>query len=507
MIRRMLAGLVVLLILVTGSGRSGLGAPAPGDTITVAMQSDATALDPHRTNDGPSFLVINQIFETLLVRTARGLEPRLALSWRPVGDRTWEFKLRRGVKFHDGTPFNAEAVRFSIDRFINPQSRARAYFVLSMVEGAKVIADDTVQITTRFPFAALLNHLTHPSTAVISPTAVGRFGADFVRHPVGTGPFKFDSWVARDRITMVRNDDYWGGPPQIARVIMRPIPEASTQIVELESGGVDLIFNMPADSVARLDRNPRITVYKEPSFSANYIGFHMERAPYTDVRVRRAIGHAVRVAGLITFFLKDLATPANGPLSPVVFGASPDLPGYEYDLDRARALLAEAGVRPGLRPRLVIFESAEWRRIAQAIQASLQPLGFQVEVDVVEFGTWLSRLDRGEFEMYGMRWGTVTLDADYTLYSLFHSSQAPNPNYSRYKNPEVDRLLDEGRATADQGRREQIYRRAQSLIVRDAPMIFLYYPLSTYAVRSGIQNTTAPFSWINLELRKATVQR
>lgn len=160
-----------------------------------------------------------------------------------------------------------------------------------------------------------------------------------------------------------------------------------------------------------------------------------------------------------------------------------------------------------MRTRLVIFESAEWRRVAQAIQASLQPLGFQADVDVVEFGTWLSRLDRGDFDLYGMRWGTVTLDADYTLYSLFHSSQIPNPNYSRYRNPEVDRLLDEGRATADQRRREQVYRRAQSLIAQDAPMLFLCYPPSTYAVQSSIQNTAAPFSWINLELRKATVRR
>lgn len=504
MLRKVLAGLIVFLL---GAGGAGFGGPAPGEGIVVAMPADATALDPHRTNDGPSFLVINQIYETLLVRTARGLEPRLAVSWRAVGDRTWEFKLRRGVRFHDGTPFNAEAVRFTIERFINPQARARAYFVLSMVEGVRVVADDTVQIATRYPFAALLNHLTHPATSVVSPAAVARHGPDFVRNPVGTGPFKFESWVARDRITLVRSDDYWGGPPQIGRVVVRPIPEASTQIVELESGGVDVIFNMPAESVARLERNPRIAVHKEPSFSANYIGFHLERAPFSDVRVRRAVGHAVRVAGLITFFLKDLAVQANGPLSPVVFGAHPDLPGYEYDLDRARALLAEAGVRPGVRARLVIFESAEWRRVAQAIQASLQPLGFQVDVDVVEFGTWLSRLDRGDFDLYGMRWGTVTLDADYTLYSLFHSSQIPNPNYSRYRNQEVDRMLDEGRATADQRRRERVYRRAQSLIAQDAPMLFLYYPLSIYAVQSSIQNTAAPFSWINLELRKATVRR
>jgi peptide/nickel transport system substrate-binding protein len=496
----------VTLLLLLGAG-VGWGAPAAGEGIVVAMPADATALDPHRTNDGPSFLVINQIYETLLVRSARGLEPRLAVSWKPTGDRTWEFKLRRGVKFHDGTPFGAEAVRFTFERFVNPQSRARAFFVLSMVEGVRVIADDTVQITTRFPFAALLNHLTHPATSIVSPAAVGRFGAEFARNPVGTGPFKFESWIARDRITLVRNDDYWGGPPQIARVVMRPIPEASTQIVELESGGVDVVFNMPADAVPRLERNPRVTVYKEPSFSANYIGFHLERPPFNDVRARRAVGHAVRVAGLISFFLKDLALPANGPLAPVVFGANPDLPGYEYDLDRAKALLAEAGVRPGARARLVVFESAEWRRIAQAIQASLQPVGIQVEVDVVEFGTWLSRLERGDFDLYGMRWGTVTLDADYTLYSLFHSSQIPNPNYSRYRNPEVDRLLEEGRATADQGRRERLYRRAQALIVRDAPMIFLYYPLSTYAVRSELRGTTSPFSWINLELRKATLRR
>ncbi|MDR7469584.1 MAG: glutathione ABC transporter substrate-binding protein [Armatimonadota bacterium] len=504
MLSKVLAGLIVLLV---GTGAAGFAGPAPGEGIVIAMPADATALDPHKTNDGPSFLVINQIFETLLVRTARGLEPRLAISWRPVGDRTWEFKLRRGVRFHDGTPFNAEAVRFTIERFINPEARARAYFVLSMVEGVRAIADDTVQITTRYPFAALLNHLTHPATSIVSPAAVARFGADFVRNPVGTGPFKFESWVARDRITLLRNDDYWGGPPQIARVVLRPIPETSTQIVELESGGVDVVFNMPADSVARLERNPRIRVYKEPSFSANYIGFHLERPPFSDVRVRRAVGHAVRVEGLITFFLKGLAVRANGPLSPVVFGAHTDLPGYEYDLDRARALLTEAGVRAGVRARLVIFESAEWRRIAQAIQASLQPLGFQIEVDVVEFGTWLSRLDRGDFDLYGMRWGTVTLDADYTLYSLFHSSQIPNPNYSRYRNPEVDRLLDEGRATADQSRRAQIYRRAQSLIAQDAPMLFLYYPLSTYAVQSAVQNTVAPFSWINLDLRKTMVRR
>ena len=250
-------GVIVIVMVLFGTA-AGLGAPA-GDGIVVAMQSDAVALDPHRTNDGPSFLAINQMYETLLVRTAKGLEPRLAVSWKPVGDRAWEFKLRPGVKFHDGTRFNAEAVKFTLDRFINPQNRARAYFLLSMVESVRVVSEDTVQIATRFPFAALLSHLTHPATSIVSPAAAARFGAEFARNPVGTGPFKFESWVARDRITMVRFDDYWGGAPQVARIVLRPIPEASTQIVELESGGVDVIFNMPADAVSRLDRNPRPT--------------------------------------------------------------------------------------------------------------------------------------------------------------------------------------------------------------------------------------------------------
>src|SRR5690625_3957051 len=205
--------------------------PGQAATVVVANPGEPPTLDPNLTFQGYTFLITNQVAETLVYEDESGFQPLLATDWEAVDERTWRLGLREGVTFHDGTPFNAEAVKYTIERILEPANQAQGRFVVSMIEEVRVIDEHTVELVTDSPFAPLLAHLTHPMTAIVSPTAAEKLREDFARNPVGTGPFVFESWQAGDQVTLKRNDNYWGGAPDIGTVVIRSIPEASTQVV------------------------------------------------------------------------------------------------------------------------------------------------------------------------------------------------------------------------------------------------------------------------------------
>lgn len=214
-------------------------ASAQSGTLTIATSADAPTLDPNLTFSGFAFGITNHIYDSLLTREEDGsIKPRLATSWKRVSPTTWRFELRRNVKFHDGTPFNAQAVKYSVERLIDPDSKAAGAYVLSMIKSIKVIDNDTIEFTTADPFAPLLAHLTHPVTAIVSPTAAKARGKDFGRNPIGTGPFKFTRWNAGNQIELEDNAGYWGGKVNIQKLVFRIIPDVSTQVVELKTGRV-----------------------------------------------------------------------------------------------------------------------------------------------------------------------------------------------------------------------------------------------------------------------------
>lgn len=476
-------------------------------TLTVAVAGDAPTLDPNLTFSGLAFIVTNQVYDTLLRREDDGLKPRLATSWTRINPTTWRFELRKGVKFHDGTPFNAQAVKFTIERLTDPASRAAGAFVLNMIKTIRVIDADTIEFVTDKPFAPLLAHLSHPVGAIVSPTAVQRLGRDFGRNPVGTGAFRFVSWQTGNQVVLEANPDYWGGNLDIDRLVFRTIPEVGTQVVELRSGNLDLIYNYPPERQRDFDNDPKIDAFRRSGWGTVYLGFNTQNGITKNPKVRRAISLAIDRDNIVNVLRSGFAVKANGFLPPAVAGYNKDLRSLNYNLAEAKKLLEEAGVAPGTRIALTTFTGAETRQIAEAVQFNLQQLGLNVSVQVSDFGAFSAAIQKPDHsELYVGSWGTVTLDADYALWALFHSKEIPANNWAFYRNAKVDALLLAGRQSVNQPARLSYYKEVQQILLDELPVFPLYWPLYTYAKNNRLQGERFNFSAINFDFSKATLR-
>lgn len=481
-------------------------AAAQSGTLTIATSSDAPTLDPNMTFSGFSFGITNHIYDSLLAREEDGsIKPRLATSWKRVSPTTWRFELRKNVKFQDGTPFNAQAVKYSVERLIDPANKAAGAYVLNMIKTVRVIDNDTIEFVTADPFAPLLAHLTHPVTAIVSPTAAK--AKDFARNPVGTGPFKFSKWNAGNQIELTANPNYWGGKVNLDKVVFRIIPDVSTQVVELRTGRIDLITTVPPENLKELEANKNLSVFKKLGWGTTYLGFNVQSGITKNLKVRQAISQAIDRDMIVNVLRQGLAVKATAPIPSTIYGAGKNLPAVNYNLAEAKKLLAQAGIKPGTKVTLATYEGAENRQLAEAIQFSLQQLGLNAAVQITDYGTYSANMKKPDHaELFISGWGTVTLDADYALYALFSSKEIPVNNWSFYKNVKVDKLLLDARRSADQAKRLTYYQDAQVQIAKDSPWLTLYYPLTAYAKSNRLQGEDWRYSWINLDLSKATVK-
>ena len=475
---------------------------ASAQTLTTAIGSDPPTLDPQRTFNGFSFAVTNQVYETLFRVTPEGeLEGRLAEDWTFEDPSTLRVTLREGVTFHDGTPLTAEIAAASLRRLLDPDAAAPGRFVVSAIDEVEATDERTLVIRTGEPFAPLLAHLAHPVAAIV-PTELGDALA---REPVGTGPFRFVSWTEGTEVVLEAYENYWGGAPELNGVTYRVIPEVSTQVVELRSGGLDIVFNLPPDSFVSLREGGELVTDSFLGWGSAHLGFNVESPKLSDPRVRRAIAHAIDKPLIVEEFLQGLAEPAVAPIPPTVRFAADLEEAYPYDPERATELLAEAGAED-LSLRLDIYQNPELESVAQIVQFMLSEVGIDLEIRVQEYAAYAEAITEDDVELYATTWGTVTLDADYTLYAFFHSSEIPQNNVSRYADPEVDAWLDEARSTPEDEVREEAYRQVQERVQEELPMVNLYYPLSTYAKREALQGEEVAYSWIMLDLREATLE-
>ncbi len=500
--RRLLAlvASIALLGAVVISASAAPAAPPPqrGGALLVGSGTDATTLDGHLYTDAPTATIMEHITETLFELTAEGkVRPRLALSQSVSPDgRTWTMRLRTGVRFHDGTAFDAEAAKFNLDRILNPATRAPWRFLIDRVTSITVVDASTIRLATNAPFAPLLAHLTHSGTAMQSPTAIARLGADYFRQPVGTGAFKFKEWVRGDRITVSRNDDYWGDKAFLDEVQFRVIPDDGARLAALEAGSLHVAVRVPPREIERLKTSQTLTVQIDTSLRTIYVAFNVSRPPFNDKRLRQALNHAVNKRAIVASALNGTARVSDAPIAPNVEGYSA-IQTYDWDIERAQALLREAGFSRD-RPLRAVFHHPTGRYIRDAeIAASIQGLarraGIELELRTLEFGAYIALTARpkeqNDIQMYMLGWGTVTGDADYGLYALFHSSQFPPVGFNRgfYQNARVDALLDQGRTTVDQSARDRIYADAMKIIMDDAAWIFLHSESQVTGIRGTAQ--------------------
>ncbi len=462
---------------------------ASAQRLVVGQGSDAVSLSPHAVNDQPSARVMRQIYDTLVVQTEDlELVPGLAESWEQVDENTWLFHIREGVTFHDGSPLTASDVAWTLDRLRNPETGAPAAFLVGFIDTIEAVDEQTVQLTTATPFAPLLAHLSHTATSILSEDAVTAAGEDYgTTVVIGTGPFKFVQWDTASQIVLERNDDWWGGEVLPAELVFRPIVEGTVRAIELEAGGIDIAYSLEPRDYLRLQDTPRVVVDEIETLSTAYIGFNAQKEPFDDVRVRQAINYALDVQAIIDAIYEGLGIPANGPISPQVFGANTELEGYEYDPERARELLAEAGYEGGFSTSIWTNDNPLRIQIAEIVQAYLQDVGVNAEIQVLEWGAYLDGTAAGNHDMFILGWVTVTADADYGLYALFHSSQFGNAgNRTFWSNERVDELLDLGRSEADADARMEYYGEAQEIITEEAPWIFLNVTLEFNGWRDNI---------------------
>ena len=467
--------MTVIMVIFTMAGcRRDSGLSRPANELIVIQSSDAVSMDPHRSNDSHSARAWMQIYDGLVTLDPdMNVVPALAREWTLIDDYTWQFTLNQGVRFHNGDEMKASDVKFTFDRHTDPAMAAPASFMLTTVRETRVIDDYTVQIITSQPSASLIFNLTHPGMGILSERAVREAGDNYATNPVGTGPFRFVEWVRNQRVVLERYNDYFQGPPSIERVVIRIIPEGATAMAELMAGSADMVFEVSTQFADQFRPGSGMTLEHFSTFSLMYLSFDMREEPFNDVRVRRAINYAIDNQALITMAWSGFGQQLRGPLPPFVNGVNDTLTGYPFDLERARALMAEAGHSNGFSSTLFISDSDIHGRIGTVLQAQLREIGINLTLQILEWGAFLERTAQG-VPMFVLSWFTVTADADNGMYALFHSnSHGSRGNRSFYTNNEVDRLLDAGRAEFNVPVRMNMYQRAQEIILDEAPWGFL----------------------------------
>ena len=427
--------------------------------------------------------------------------PGLAESWTVSKDGLrYTFKLRTNVKFHDGTPFDADSVKFSIERQINPEHPFNklgkypfANFFFGNVKAVEVIDPSTVDFILKEPRASFLTILTSAAASIVSPTAVKKFGADYALTPVGTGPFKFTSWERGQRVVLEKNPAYWKFPVKIDRVVYRPIVEDQARLTELLTGALDLIVGTPPDYVGQLENHAKVSLLRQVGSHVWYLGINNGKKPFEDKRVRQALNYAVNKDAIVRDVLKGTGAVSAGPVLPKTWGAEPGLKPFPYDPDRAKKLLAEAGYPNGFSTTLWAPESGSGMQspvaMSTVIQSNLKAVGVSATIQTMEWGAFLAKLRTKEQDLFALSWMAGNEDPDMVMYPLLHSSQwtPGGPNRALYKNPRFDEVLHQARVTTDQAKRAELYREAQRILHDDPPWIFIDHEVQIAAFAKRVQ--------------------
>lgn len=487
-----------LVALVLGLGLVGLAAgPAaaqPKGRVVVALGTDAPTMDPHMHSARMGIIINQHIFDTLLTRDTRTYKPapHLAEAVVNVNPTTWELRLRKGVRFHNGEPFTAESVKFSFERVLNPDQKAPIRGFFTWVKAVEVVDDHTVRIHTQKPYPLIHEILTFGNFGMVPPKYVKEKGdAHFARNPVGTGPFRFVEWRKGEQLTLEANAQYWKGAPAIKTLAFRVIPETATQIAELLSGGVDIIRAVPPDQIPAIERSGVARVSATKILRVVYLQLDGDgragKTPLTDLRVRRAVNHAVNVEEIMQKVLggKAVRTPAG--TNPMAFGFDPAIAAYPYDPARARTLLAEAGFPNGFEVTLNTYAGSivNVEQVAQAVMGYLSQVGARARVKhFADVGQYLANFRGSKLDgMTLASWGyNSVFDSDALYYIHFHTGQPYAYNTAR----EMDQWLDDARGTVDPKKRQEIYSRFERFIVDQAYWVPMYAQFTIEAVSNKL---------------------
>lgn len=462
-----------MILLFTGCGEKN-GAKKVKEELIIAQDGESKSLDIHQGNDGFS-LRANRLIYSRLVEADENMQihPGLAESWQQLDDRTMQFKLRKGIKFHNGDDFTAEDVKFSFERMMNSP---RIAFVLPPIERINVVDDYTVNIVTKTPFGPLLAHLSHPALGMVSKKLLTENPEALKEKPIGTGSYKFKEWIYGDKLVLEKNEDFYDKNERgLKYIIFKNVVEASNRAIGLETGEIDIATPISSVDEENIKNNPKLQLLTKPSISYTYIGMNMTKAPLNDIRVRKAINYAIDKQAIIDIILNGNGKIATSPIAPGVFGFTDKTKNYEYNVEKAKELMKEAGYENGFTTSMLVFSGEANTQTAEIVQAYLKEIGIDLKIEIVEVSAYWDMTERGVHNLFLGSWGVVTGDADYGLYAMYHSSAKGGAgNRDFYENEKVDELLDKAKTEIDPETRKKLYEEAQILIVNDAPDVMLY---------------------------------
>jgi len=470
----------VSLFVYAGGGQEAQGQVK--NEIAVALSADITSLDPQGHNDtkseAVSFLLFNRLFR---LNTDFEVVPDLAESWEQPSDTEWVIKIKEGVLFHDGTEMTSEDVKISLDR---SREMPKVQQVLSEVKSVDIIDKYTVKVTTNSAFAPFLYTLVHAGTSIL-PKAYVESGDNFAK-PVGSGPYTFVEWTSGDRVILEKNENYFdkNNMGQSAKIIFKVIPEGTSRTIALETGEVDVVAEIPTIDMNKVKDNADLKLYEKPSTRLDFFAMNTEKAPFDKKIVRQAMNYAIDKEAIMMVAIDGAGIKADSVLAPSFLGykAGP----YSFDPVKAKKLLAEAGYPDGFEME-IMTSGDDRKRIAEVIQASLMDVGIKASIKMLEWGTFIDSVLKGDEETLVLGW-TSNPDPDATLTPIYFSGNIGGMNFSRINDPKIDQLLKDAREELDLTKRALIYNKFHEYVMEQAPFVPLFVKNNIVGANAGLKD-------------------
>ena len=457
---------------------------APKDTLIVAIRAEPATLDPHNSTALANFAVQRVVYDTLVEQGPDGeILPSLAEKWEVLDDLTVRFHLRGDVLFSNGDKLTAEDVRYSLERATVERGSASMF---AAFDGKHTVAVDerTVDVKMKFPFAPIYNYLASSRGNIICKKAVEEMGIEqYARNPVGSGPFVLEKWTTGDSLRLKANKNYWGPQPAYDTLVYRVITEPANRTIELETGGVDAIYDVSNSDIARLEENPKLKVIQGAGYKFSYMTLNMSIKPYDDIRVREALTLSLNMPAIVKSVYQGGAKVADSLMAPTVFGYAKVGP-YAFDPERAKALLAEAGYADGLKVAIMTNEDRNFMDVAEIAQNMWRKIGVETDIQIMEQATLLSRAAEGSVAI-GITSSTPTTgDPDHALMPW----PSTYKSFLRIDNPKIDEFLNKGKSTYDPEAREKVYHEALAYMWTQYNMVPICFTDVVYATADYVEN-------------------
>jgi peptide/nickel transport system substrate-binding protein len=467
-------------------------------TLTLALESNPTNIDPRFGTDVNSARVYQIVCNGLIRKDPKSnLIPDLAERWENPDEKTYIFYLRKGIKFHDGTELTAEDVKYTFESILNPEMNSPKAGAYKKIQSVEMLDPYTIKFSLSEPFSPFLIEMTQQ--IVPKKATEEQEGKRFTTRLIGTGPFKFVEWKQDEQVVFEANPDYFEGTPKVGKIVFKIIPDETVRFFELKQGGVDLVQDaVPPDMIPIAEQTEGLAVIARESIKIQYLGFNLEDPILKNVKVRQAMAYAIDRQTIIDYLLNGQASLATGLLSPANWAYEPEVRTYNYDVEKAKALLDEAGYPDpdgdGPEPRFKLLYKTSTDalrvRIGEVLQDQLKKIGIEIEIQSFEWAKFYDDIKSGNFQIFTLQWVGIT-EPD-MFYSVFHSSMVPpnGRNRGHYVNPRIDKLTEQGRLVLDVQERKKIYSEIQKILAEELPYIYLWYPHNIVVMNKRVHGFT-----------------